>query len=116
VSDERATRRTFAKRDRIRSRRDYARVSKYGRRFRTDGLIILESQSPAAGPRLGITVSRKVGKAHRRNRLKRLLREFFRLNRERFAPRRDYVVIVRTEQAIARLSDLEREFAPFLQR
>jgi ribonuclease P protein component len=116
VSDERAIRRTFSKGDRIRSRRDYARISKHNRRFRTGGLIILESQSPLPGPRLGITVSRKVGKAHLRNRLKRLLREYFRLNHERFAPHRDYVVIVRAEQAIRRLADLDEEFAPYFHR
>jgi ribonuclease P protein component len=111
-----ATRRTWTKRDRLRRRRDFARVAQQGRRTRSGGLIILESVSPEDGPRFGITISRKVGKAHRRNRLKRLLREYFRLHRDQFSARRDYVVIVQPENRIRCLADLDREFAPYLAR
>ncbi len=45
--------------------------------------------------RLGLAVSRKVGKAHERNRVKRLVREYFRLHRGRFHRAVDCVVIAR---------------------
>ncbi|GAB6064152.1 hypothetical protein JCM30394_28840 [Deferrisoma palaeochoriense] len=50
---------------------------------------------PQAPSRLGLVVSRKVGKAHDRNRVKRLVREYFRRNRHRLHPPIDCVVIAR---------------------
>jgi ribonuclease P protein component len=46
--------------------------------------------------RLGLSVSRKVGKAHQRNRLRRLYREAFRLTRHEMPAGIDLVLIPRT--------------------
>ena len=45
--------------------------------------------------RLGITASMKVGSAVQRNRVKRLLREFFRLNKLRLPPSSDILLIAK---------------------
>ena len=49
------------------------------------------------GPRLGLTVSRRVGGAVERTRVKRVLREAFWAEAERLAPEADYVVVARPE-------------------
>jgi ribonuclease P protein component len=50
-----------------------------------------------AGPRLGLSVSRRVGGAVERNRIKRVLREAFWAEAERLPDTSDYVVVARPD-------------------
>ena len=63
-------------------RRDFSRVTQAGRRRSSRFFLVFGSQREDQGPaRMGITVTRKVGNAVRRNRIKRLVREWFRQRR-----------------------------------
>lgn len=83
----------FPKRDRILVRSDYLAVTRRGKRFSTRFFLVFVRPNRQGRTRLGITVSRKIGKAVRRNFLKRRLREFFRLHR-RLLPRSTDIVII----------------------
>ena len=61
-----------------------------------DGLLVLYARKNRTdGNRVGITVSKKLGKAHVRNRTRRRIREVYRLNEEKFQPGWDIVVVAR---------------------
>ena len=70
----------------------------YGSAGQANGLLVLYARKNRTGTnRVGITVSKKLGKAHIRNRVRRRLREVYRLNEDRFQPGWDIVVVARTK-------------------
>lgn len=93
----------FRKGDRLRDGRDFRRISRKGDRYRTQHFVVLvkaaTEEFPIPRPRIGLTVSRKVGNAVVRNRMKRLLREWFRCHRSEIPCSVDFVVIVRPQGA-----------------
>ena len=60
--------------------------------------------------RLGITTGVKLGKAVKRNFVRRRIRELYRTNEEKFLPGYDIVVVARTRAIFGRYADLERAF------
>lgn len=93
---------------RIRRRPDYLAIQGKGRRWVTPHFLIfvlLRSPPPEEGPalvsraRFGITVSRKVGSAVTRNRIKRWVRECCRREASGVAPHWDIVVVAKPAAA-----------------
>ena len=68
------------------------------------------------GPRLGLTVPRAVGGAVLRNRIKRRLREAFRLHRAELGPQWDLVINPRRTVAQAEFAEIERQLGRVIQK
>jgi ribonuclease P protein component len=92
-----------AKSGRLSRSAEFERVYRQGRSLGNRYLVLYtfprgESGTlGAAGPRLGVSVSRKVGGAVERNKVKRLLREAFATEAERLPGDADVVVVARPE-------------------
>jgi ribonuclease P protein component len=71
---------------------DYRALYKTGRKVHSERLVLFCRANAIGHPRLGITVSRKIGGAVVRNRVKRLFREIFRRSLSQIPNRFDIVV------------------------
>ncbi len=93
----------------------------FRRLYRTNGLangyMVLYARKNHTGTnRIGITVSKKLGKAHIRNRVRRRLREAYRLNEDRFTPGWDIVVVARSRAVDASFACLTEGYLSLAQK
>jgi len=86
---------TFDKSGRLRKRAEFTALAAKGRKFMLRDFIIVMADTELSRSRIGITVTKKVGNSVTRNRIKRLVREFYRINRNLFPPA-DYNIIARS--------------------
>ena len=102
------------KRPRLSRSSDFQRIYRQGSSTASRFLVLYSFKRPAEagaeGPRLGLSVSKKLGGAVVRNRVKRLLREAFRGCAENLAEEYDLVVIARPQllELVARESAGEK--------
>jgi ribonuclease P protein component len=100
---------SFRQYERIKDAADFRRAFERRRSASDDVLLIYGVENSHGHARLGISISRKkVRAAHARNRLKRLIREAFRLNKAGLPAGVDLVVLPRDPSA--RYDAVERSF------
>ena len=117
----------FRRSDRLLDSRDFRRILRRGQRRVHRDLVVFTAptdrkpleisdleDSEGSASRLGITASRKVGNAVVRNRLKRRIRNWFRIRRHDFPRDLDLVVIVRRSGANLSLSEPDERLSKLL--
>lgn len=101
----------FPRRHRLRKRPEFLALQREGRRRAAPNFIVITRTKTKEPSRLGVTTSRKVGGAPARNRVRRMVREFFRQNRPLLNPPRDVLVIARRGASGLGYWDVERELS-----
>jgi ribonuclease P protein component len=121
----------FPARLRLKQRRDFLRVQQSGQKHHVRNFLVFVAprepvkDAPASPPdapdaelptRLGITITRKIGNAVTRNRIKRLVREVFRRNRSRLPSGLDLVWVAKRQAAEVEYDEVVADFEALISR
>ena len=104
----------FQKKERITHPQDFKKVMRSGKKFPLKDLVLFTKENQKQFHRLGIVVSREVGAATYRMRIKRLLREFFRLNKHRIRGAVDIVILVKRGCSISEYEKVSEQLGRLL--
>lgn len=94
----------------LKENRDFRRLYARGQSASSDCLVVYAMHNKYGAGRLGITAGVKLGTAVRRNRIKRLIREAYRLHKGALRPNTDIVVVARHRAAGASYARVERAY------
>ncbi len=108
--------RGFSKEERLRKRREFLDLYKRGDKIQSAYFVLYMLENGLPYHRLGITVSRKIGKSVVRNRIKRLLREIFRANKQALSSHCDLVVNAKRASARTHKRQIQEDILKAMQR
>ena len=104
---------SFSKYERILNRKDFVNLNRCGKRHHTAHFTVILRENGLGITRLGITVSKKTGNAVQRNRVKRRIREFFRLHKDDVPIRNDVLIIAKKDACQLDFRQVEEELGDF---
>lgn len=91
---------TFHKKHRLSGAREFQRVFQGNGRKNAGPIVVFGLPNNLNHMRLGLSVNRRIGNAVKRNRIKRLLREAFRLQRHDWPRGYDLVIVVKPHEVL----------------
>lgn len=91
----------------LKQNRDYQRLYRKGKSFVSPSLVTYIKKNNNHNLRIGITTSKKIGKAVRRNRCRRIIRAAFRNLEQDIRTGADIIFVARTKTAYLKSTDIE---------
>jgi ribonuclease P protein component len=110
------TNRNLSKQNLIRKGWEFESVYSQGKRLHGKGFTLICRANADGCSRIGISVHGKIRGAVKRNRIKRIIRESFRLARERYPSHADIVFAVRPDFSFSSPSAISQSVASMLSR
>ena len=107
---------SYMRKERIRKQADFITIYKKGVKLETHHLRIAIKPNNLGWSRLGLTVSKKIGNAVQRNYVKRRLREYFRLNKYKFAENYELVITAKIGAAELKYAEICAELNAVLNK
>lgn len=102
---------------RLRDRSDFNRIYRHGRSFANSQFVVYWSKrSETESFRMGVSVSKKLGNAVVRNRMRRVVKELVRLNAAQIEDRTDFIIIVRRPALAMKTKELEKSMLHVLRK
>lgn len=92
---------------RIKNNLEFKRLYNRSKRFYNKDFKILVSNNSYEYPRFGFTITKKYGKANKRNAVRRKLKEIIRLNLSNFENGKDYIIAPKYHTIDKTYSELE---------
>ncbi|MDO4778003.1 MAG: ribonuclease P protein component [Tissierellia bacterium] len=104
------------KKYRVRKNSDFVRSYSKGKRFSNKDFTLMIINNNLSNPRFGYTLSRKFGKANKRNKVRRKLKEINRLNLGKFERGKDYIFIPKSHTIGLDYKTLEKSVLNILEK
>lgn len=95
--------------NKVKKRRDFTRVYQKGKSYAAKDLILCYRKTRLSDFRVGFTVSKKVGNAVTRNRVRRRLKEIARLRPDFFKTGTDYIIVAKHSATQISYREMEKE-------
>ena len=105
---------SFKKYERLLKGSEFLDVSLNGKKGHTKNFVVIFKTNGKDSSRIGITIRKRVGNSVKRNRIKRLIREFFRLNKHKIPKGYDIVVIASKQDDNYNFAGIKKELGGLL--
>jgi len=99
----------FTKKERITQPQDFRRVMRLGRKISSRDFILFFQKNESRVHRLGIVAKKEIGPATFRNKIRRYIREFFRLHKHQIKGSYDIVLMIKKGCSVNRYQQAEEE-------
>lgn len=101
---------TLRKTDKLRKNKSFQAVYKEGKSFANRMLVLYMLPNESGTQRIGFAAGKRLGNAVIRNRVKRMMRETFRLYRAKLPPGYDYILVGRQPVVDVKMQEVVAAF------